>query len=58
MANQASRPLEIALENLDTLLREIKSRNISEDQRKRFARQLRDAIVERCHRGMSHSPSL
>lgn len=45
MANQASRSLETYLETLDTLVREIKSRTISEDQRKRFTRQLRDLLA-------------
>lgn len=44
MANQASRSLETYLETLDTLVREVKSRTISEDHRKRFTRQLRDLL--------------
>ncbi|ROV89439.1 hypothetical protein VMCG_10211 [Cytospora schulzeri] len=45
MANQASRSLETYLETLDTLIREVKSRTISEDQRKRFTRQIRDLLA-------------
>ncbi|KAF3761262.1 hypothetical protein M406DRAFT_52619 [Cryphonectria parasitica EP155] len=51
MASQASRPLDIALESLDSLVKEIKSRTISEDQRKRFALKLRD-VVAVCHRDL------
>lgn len=55
MANQASRSLETYLETLDTLIREIKSRTISEDQRKRFTRQLRDLLAI-WQRGMCAGP--
>lgn len=50
MANQSSRPLDIALESLDGLIREIKSRN-DETSRRRMAFKLRDVVVV-CHRGM------
>lgn len=55
MASQSSRPLDIAVESLEGLVREIKSRTINEDQRKRVALKLRD-VVAVCHRGMSLYP--
>lgn len=50
MASQTSRPLDIALESLDGLIKEIKSRTVTEEQRKRFALKLRD-VVAVCQRG-------
>ncbi|PSR84348.1 phosphatidylinositol 3-kinase-like protein [Coniella lustricola] len=52
MASQTSRPLDIALESLDGLVKEIKSRTVSEDQRKRFALKLRD-VAAVCQRDLS-----
>lgn len=57
MASQTSRPLDIALESLDGLVKEIKSRTISEDQRKRFTLKLRD-VVAVCQRGTFFYPTL
>jgi FKBP12-rapamycin complex-associated protein len=37
--------LQAALQSLDVYMKEVKNKNISDDQRKRAARQLRDLVA-------------